>query len=108
MQLTETNCYFVYITTQGKEEARLIGQALVDEKLAACANIIGGMESIYRWDGTVVQDRESVLIAKTTGERLDALEAKVKELHSYDVPCIIAMPIVAGSSDYLDWIREET
>lgn len=108
MPLTDMTCYFVYITTSEKEEARKIGQALVDDKLAACANIVDGMESIYRWDGNIVQDNETVLIAKTTGAKLEALEARVKALHSYDVPCIVAMPIGFGSPEYLDWIRRET
>jgi periplasmic divalent cation tolerance protein len=108
MPITDTTCYFVYITTSGKEEARQIGQALVDEKLTACANIVDGMEAIYRWDGNIVHDNETVLIAKTTGGRLEALEARVKALHSYDVPCIVAMPIGFGSPEYLDWIRAET
>ncbi|MCA1802836.1 MAG: divalent-cation tolerance protein CutA [Rhodothermaceae bacterium] len=107
MPPTDTTCYFVYITTSGNEEAILIGQALVDDKLAACANIVDGMESIYRWEGKVVQDHETVLIAKTTGAKLEALEARVKMLHSYDVPCIVAMPIAFGSKEYLDWIRAE-
>jgi periplasmic divalent cation tolerance protein len=107
MPMTDMTCYFVYITTSGSEEARQIGQALVDEKLAACANIVDGMESIYRWDGNIVQDHEAVLIAKTTGSGLEALEARVKTLHSYDVPCIIALPIAFGSKEYLDWIRAE-
>ncbi|TVQ15932.1 MAG: divalent-cation tolerance protein CutA [Balneolaceae bacterium] len=108
MPFSDSTCYFVYITTSGIDEARLIGQALIDDKLAACANIVDGMESIYRWEGKVVQDQETVLIAKTTRNRLGELEARVKELHSYDVPCIVAMPIGFGSSDYLEWIWRET
>jgi periplasmic divalent cation tolerance protein len=108
MPFSDMTCYFVYITTSGKEEARLIGQAIVDEKLAACANIIDGMESIYRWEGKVVQDQETVLIAKTTRIRLGELEARVQELHSYEVPCIVAMPIGYGSSEYLEWVGRET
>lgn len=102
------NCLFVYITTSGEDEAHEIGRKLVDEKLAACANIIKGMESVYRWKGGIVTDKETVLIAKTTELRYEALEKRVKELHSYEVPCIVAMPVAHGSAGYLDWIVEET
>jgi periplasmic divalent cation tolerance protein len=101
-------CLFVYITTSGEEEALEIGRRLVEEKLAACANVIRGMESVYRWEGKVVSDTETALIAKTTELRYSALEQRVKELHSYDVPCIVALPLDHGSSEYLGWIADET
>jgi periplasmic divalent cation tolerance protein len=99
---------FIYITTSGAEEAMEIGRKLVEEKLAACANIIRGMETVYRWKGEVVSDSETVLILKTTDARYAELEARVKKLHSYEVPCIIAMPVELGSTEYLDWIADET
>lgn len=100
-------CYFVYITTPGVENARRIGCTLVEERLAACANVVDGMESVYRWDGRVVDDKETILIVKTTEACLERLEAMVKELHTYDVPCIVALPIEHGSREYLDWVRAE-
>jgi periplasmic divalent cation tolerance protein len=99
--------YFVYITTSSPDEARLIGRALVDERLAACANIIPGMESVYRWKGQIQQDKETILIAKTNCDSLHALESRVKQLHSYDVPCIVGIPIEKGNQQYYDWLAEQ-
>ena len=83
----------IYITTDGPEEARVIGRALVDARLAACANVLGPMTSIFRWEGAVREGEEAVLIVKTTAALVDALTAKVRELHSYDCPCIVALPV---------------
>lgn len=80
--------------------------ALVESGLAACCNLIPGVRSIYRWEGRVCDEPEWLLAVKTLRERLEALEAKVREVHSYDMPEIIATPIVAGSAPYLDWLRE--
>lgn len=98
----------LYITTAKVEEARRIGKALVDERLAACANIVPAIESIYRWQGAVVEDKEILLILKTRTELVEAAIAKVKELHSYTCPCIVALPILAGNPAYLDWLGQET
>lgn len=97
---------FVYITTKDKVEAKAIGSALVQEKLAACVNIVDGMESLYWWNGKVESDNETILIAKTTGEQMESLTDRVKELHSYDVPCVITLTINdnEGNSDYLNWL----
>jgi len=78
----------------------------VERKLAACANIVSGVESIYRWKGKVERAREVLVIMKTTATRLRELEREVKRLHSYDVPEFIALPIVAGSQEYLKWIQD--
>ena len=99
---------FVYMTTADVAEAERIGQALVVERLAACVNVLDNMRSFYWWDGAVQSGHEAVLIAKTTRDRLDALTEAVKRLHSYEVPCIAALPIVGGNPDFLDWIRDET
>ncbi|HXZ02023.1 MAG TPA: divalent-cation tolerance protein CutA [Stellaceae bacterium] len=99
---------FVYVTAGDAEEARRIGCAVVEARLAACANVIAGMRSVYWWQGKVTEGEEAVLILKTTGERLDALMARVKELHSYDCPCIEALPVVAGHQPFLDWVVQET
>jgi periplasmic divalent cation tolerance protein len=98
----------VFVTASGEEEAARIGEALVTERLAACANIIPGIQSIYRWEGKVARDAELLLIIKTTSDRYDALERRVKELHSYTTPEVIAMRIEHGSADYLKWLRDST
>ena len=99
---------FVYITTKDAHQARTIGRTLVDERLAACVNIIDGMQSIYRWEGNTCEEGETVLIAKTRQSLFDALTRRVKELHSYSCPCIVALPITEGNTDFLEWIRLET
>jgi periplasmic divalent cation tolerance protein len=96
----------VYMTAASREEAEKIAQALVKENLAACANILAGVLSIFRWEGKIEHTTESVIIAKTTANKFDALQKRVKELHSYDCPCIVATPITAGNEAYLAWIKE--
>ncbi|MAM68058.1 MAG: divalent-cation tolerance protein CutA [Rhodospirillaceae bacterium] len=97
----------IYITTDGADEARKIGRALVEARLAACANIIDPMTSVYWWDGEVQEGNETVLIAKTTADKVDALNDKVLDLHSYECPCVVSIPIVGGSSTFLRWIENE-
>jgi periplasmic divalent cation tolerance protein len=99
---------FVYITAKDRAQARRIGGAVVREKLAACANVIDGMESIYFWEGKLCDEKEAVVIVKTTGPRLKALVKRVKKLHSYKVPCIVALPVIDGNPDFLKWIAAET
>ena len=99
--------YFVYMTAGSKDEARSIGNALVSAKLAACVNIFDNMNSIYMWQGELQDDREVVLIAKTTAERTPALIEKVKALHSYDCPCIVTLPAAGGNPAFLEWIAGE-
>ena len=99
---------FVYITASSDGEARRIGGALVEEGLAACVNILPGMQSIYRWGGRVETADEIVLIAKTRAALFDALATRVRALHSYDCPCIVAWPLSHGAAAYLDWIGEST
>jgi len=98
----------VYITARDKKQARGIGKALVAERLAACANIFGGMNSFYFWEGRLCDDREAVLIVKTSHGLLNRLVKRVKALHSYSVPCIVALPIVGGNRDFLSWVKQET
>jgi periplasmic divalent cation tolerance protein len=102
-----TMCW-VYMTAATPEEARRIGRALVEERLAACVNIIPGMTSFYRWQGNIDEGRETVLIAKTRQALVERLTARVKALHSYAVPCVVALPILGGNPDFLQWIGEET
>ena len=99
---------FAYITAGSRDEALRIGRALVEERLAACANILDGMTSIYRWQGAIEEATETVLIAKTRAELFDRLAARVRDLHSYEVPCVVELKVGRGNPAYLDWLRDET
>ena len=95
------------LTTVGSEaEAERISSALVDRPLAACVQVLGPITSRYRWQGKVEQEREWQCLAKTESSRYAEVEAAIRELHSYEEPEIIAMPIVEGSRGYLDWVSE--
>lgn len=97
----------VLVTCRSLKEGRRIARAVVSSRLAACVNLISSpVESIYAWKGKLEKAREYLLVMKTTSMRLAELEREVKRLHSYDVPEFIALPIVAGSSDYLAWVEE--
>ena len=98
----------VMITASSPDEGARIAEALVGERLAACVNRVDGISSVYWWKGKVERESETLLIAKTRGELVERLIARVKELHSYSVPEVIALPIEAGNADYLMWIAEET
>lgn len=98
----------LYLTAGSRDEAKKIGRALVEERLAACANVIDGMESVYWWQGKLTEDREAVLIVKTRASLVEAVTARVKALHSYTVPCVVALPILDGNPDYLEWLAAET
>lgn len=100
--------YFVYVTAKDVSEARKLGRALLKGRFAACVNILGPIASMYWWKGAVRNDREVALIAKTTARNLDALIRKVRALHSYEVPCVVAFPIAKGNPAFLRWIEEET
>lgn len=98
----------VYVVAASPDEARTIGRTLVEERLAAGVNLIDGIGSFYWWQGAVQQGSEAVVIAKTRADLLDRLTARVRDLHSYVCPCIVALPIVGGHQAYLDWIAAET
>jgi periplasmic divalent cation tolerance protein len=98
----------VFVTTADEENAAAIGRALVEERLAACANLVGPIRSIYRWQDVVEDAAEHLLIIKTRARLFAALEARIKQLHPYQVPEIIAVKIEKGSAQYLDWIHEST
>lgn len=100
------NLRLVYITTSDKQEAKSIGRKLVEEKLAACVNIVDGMEAIYRWKGEIVEDQETILIAKTPYHNVRELTERVKELHSYECPCVISLQFTEqeGNSEYQRWL----
>jgi periplasmic divalent cation tolerance protein len=97
----------VLITAGSREEAEQIAESLVGEMLAACVNIIPGVTSVYRWQERVQRDQEWLLVTKTHSDALDDLVQRVQELHSYDVPEIIALPLIGGSEAYLRWIDRE-
>jgi periplasmic divalent cation tolerance protein len=98
----------VFITASNEEEASTIARALVEARFAGCVNIIRNIRSIYSWQGKIEDEPEVLMIVKTQKSLFDSLSTKVKELHSYTVPEIIAMPIVSGSEDYLKWLKEVT
>jgi len=99
---------FVYVTTSSEEEAARIGKTIVEQRLAACANVIKSMRSFYWWEGAVQDDNESILILKTKEELVGKLVEAVKSLHSYDVPCVVTLPVMEGNLDFLKWVKEET
>lgn len=98
----------IFITASNEDEAAKIARALVGERLAGCVNIIKNIRSIYSWQGNVEDEEEVLMIAKTQRSLFENLLRKVKELHSYTVPEIIAIPIIEGSEDYLKWLKEVT
>jgi periplasmic divalent cation tolerance protein len=98
----------VFVTCASEEEGLKIANALVEEHLAACVNLISPIRSIYRWEGKIWNEKEWLLIIKTRQDRFGELERKVRSLHSYSVPEIISLPISDGSSSYLKWIKENT
>jgi periplasmic divalent cation tolerance protein len=95
----------VLSTTGSKEEAQTIARALVERRLAACVNIVGPIESLYRWEGEVQTSAEYMLLVKTTAERFPAVRLAIRELHSYELPECIALEIDNGSDEYLNWIE---
>lgn len=103
-----TDGYLVYITTPSEEEAVRLARQLVQERLAACANVVPRMRSFYWWDGKVQDDPEALLLLKTHAQSLQRLLDRARELHSYDVPAINAFRIDQGIPDYLAWLGEET
>jgi periplasmic divalent cation tolerance protein len=98
----------ILVTTSSIDEARKIGQILVEERLVACCNIVQSVESIFKWQGKLHIEREVLMICKTREDLFSMVEKRVKELHSYEVPEIIALPITQGSKSYLDWVAKET
>jgi periplasmic divalent cation tolerance protein len=98
----------VMITAGSEEEGARIAKALLDERLIACANLVSGVRSLYRWEGRTCDDREILMLCKTRGELFPRLSEKVKSIHSYEVPEIIAFPLVQGWQSYFDWVEQET
>lgn len=100
--------YFVYVTAANRDEALTIGRTVVEARLAACANVLDNMTSLYWWDDQVQEAGESVLVARTTGPLVESLIDRIKQLHSYDCPCVVAWPIEKANAAYLDWLGDET
>lgn len=98
----------VFITAPNEDDAAVMAKTLVESRLAACVNIIRNIRSIYSWQGNIEDDSEVLMIVKTRKELFEGLSSKVRELHSYDVPEIIAIPITDGSKDYLKWLKDST
>lgn len=98
----------VYITTDSYEIAEILGKKLIEENLAACVNILPGMTSFYRWQGAIETAKETVMIAKTQTSLVEQLTTRVKFLHSYTVPCVVAVPIEGGNPDFLKWVERAT
>ena len=99
---------FCYMAASNIKEAERISNALIENRLAACVNILGSIESCYMWQGKKRKAGEVALIAKTRKSLLPKLVAMMKEIHSYENPCIIAFPIVGGNEDFLKWVEKET
>jgi periplasmic divalent cation tolerance protein len=106
--MTPSDFIMVYMTAASRSEAETIGRALVSERLAACINILGDVQSIYQWKGSVETSAEVALIAKTRADLFVKLSSRVAELHSYDVPCIVAYPMTSALPAYLNWLETET
>lgn len=98
----------LYVTCGGREEALKIGRALVEERLAACANVLAPHIAVYRWEGRLQEDAEAGLLLKTRRALVDRATARIKALHSYSVPCVVALPVVGGNPEFLRWIDSET
>ena len=108
MNFVDTGCVVVLTTIGSGADGHALASALVAERLAACVNVMGEMESSYRWKGAVEPERERQVDIKTTAARLPELEARIRALHPYETPEVVALPIAGGSEKYLSWIREST
>jgi periplasmic divalent cation tolerance protein len=106
--VSEQGYIIVFMTAPTEDEAARIGKLVVEEGLAACCNISTGLRSIYKWQGKICDEREVLCFFKTRSELFEALKTRIVELHSYDVPEVIAIDIKDGHADYLKWIDEVT
>jgi periplasmic divalent cation tolerance protein len=102
-----TDARTVYVTAADERQAATLARALLERRLIACANLLPGMRSFYRWQGAVHDEPEVAMLLKTTTSRVDAVIAAVEELHPYDTPCVVVWPIEAGAQAYLAWIAHE-
>jgi periplasmic divalent cation tolerance protein len=106
--MTPDDFVVVLVTAGAADEAARIGRSMVEERLAACANVVGPIRSIYRWQGAVEEAEEHLLLLKARAADVPALEARVRALHSYEVPEVLALPVRGGSAAYLAWLAEST
>ena len=98
----------LYITTASRDEAMAIGRTLVEGNLAACANVLPGKTSVYRWHGAIEQSDETVLLLKTRADLVDQATRRVVALHSYECPCVVSLPVESGNPPFLQWVSEQT
>jgi len=98
----------IYTTVENMECAQKIAQKLLADKLVACVNIIPNVHSVYRWKGNIEEDSECIVLAKTVDEKVKDAISRIKELHTYELPDIIVLPIIGGSKQYLDYLVDET
>lgn len=103
-----TPTHLVYVTVGSFEEAKTIATTVVRERLAACANIFPQMVSVYEWQGTLQQDEECVVILKTPEKRVSWLTDRLVQLHSYDCPCVVSMPLASGHEAFISWVQDQT
>ena len=106
--MEQTAARVVFTTVSGAEEAERLVRTLLERRLIACGTILPPARSLYRWNDAIADEAEVVVLMKTAADRLDALEAAFEELHSYKVPELLAIPVAAGLSKYIDWIEAET
>jgi periplasmic divalent cation tolerance protein len=106
--VAEAEVRVVFVTAPDAAVGADLARALVADRLAACVNLVPQIRSFYRWNGEIHDDAEVLLIAKTRADRCEALAARVKDLHPYDLPEVLEVPAVGGSSPYLDWVRTES
>lgn len=98
----------IYITAPSHDEAMKLAEILVGERLAACANVLGAMTSVYWWDGKLNRDAEVAMVLKTRADLVEVLTERVKQVHPYECPCVVALPITDGNPAFLSWVNAET
>jgi periplasmic divalent cation tolerance protein len=97
----------IYVTTSGVLESKKIARKLIEEKIAACVNIVPSIDSIYLWNGEIEEDSESLMFIKTRNEFVETLIKRIEEIHSYEIPCILEIKVDKGSENYFKWIDNE-
>ncbi|MDO9119766.1 MAG: divalent-cation tolerance protein CutA [Nitrospira sp.] len=107
MPIAKSEIIVVFVTVPGLKEGSRISRAVLTSRLAACVNVIPGIRSMYQWKGKLVQEKEAMLVMKTTRLRYRKLEQKIKQLHPYELPEVIAIPLICGSSQYTEWVTRE-
>jgi len=108
MKLAAGEVFFIYTTLPDTDAASAFGKALVERKLAACVNIFPGMTSIYEWQGNIQTDSETAMIIKTSRTVLDEAMTVAKDLHPYETPALLILPVTGGNADYLKWVADQT